>query len=128
MSEVLLEIKNLNVRYVVGKEVSEAVNGISFSLNKGETLGLVGETGAGKTTTALSIMNMLPQYISRVEGEIFIDGKNVFQMKKHELREMRGKKVSMVFQDPMTSLNPVYRVVEQIGEVLKLHEGKMSRK
>lgn len=128
MSEVLLEIKNLNVRYVVGKEVSEAVNGISFSLNKGETLGLVGETGAGKTTTALSIMNMLPQYISRVEGEIFIDGKNVFQMKKHELREMRGKKVSMVFQDPMTSLNPVYRVGEQIGEVLKLHEGKMSRK
>ncbi|MDD6159701.1 MAG: ABC transporter ATP-binding protein [Oscillospiraceae bacterium] len=127
MSEELLKIKGLNVRYVVGKEVSEAVNGIDIVINQGETLGLVGETGAGKTTTALSIMNMLPQYVSRVQGEIFYKGKDVLKMKEHELRKLRGKQISMVFQDPMTSLNPVYRVGEQIGEVLTLHEGKMSK-
>ena len=127
MSEKLLEIKNLKVRYVVGKEVSEAVNGITLTLNKGETLGLVGETGAGKTTTALSILNMLPQYVSRAEGEILFHGRDVLKMKNRELRKMRGKQISMVFQDPMTSLNPVYRVGEQIGEVLSLHEGKMTK-
>jgi len=127
MSEKLLEIKDLKVRYVVGKEVSEAVNGITLTLNKGETLGLVGETGAGKTTTALSILNMLPQYVSRAEGEILFHGRDVLKMKNRELRKMRGKQISMVFQDPMTSLNPVYRVGEQIGEVLSLHEGKMTK-
>ena len=127
MNEKLLEIKDLKVRYVVGKEVSEAVNGISLCIRKGETLGLVGETGAGKTTTALSIMNMLPQYVSRTEGEVFFKGRNVLKMKNRELRKVRGKQISMVFQDPMTSLNPVYRVGEQIGEVLTLHEGKMSK-
>ena len=126
MSEKLLEIKNLKVRYVVGKEVSEAVNGITLTLHKGETLGLVGETGAGKTTTALSILNMLPQYVSRAEGEILFHGRDVLKMKNRELRKLRGKQISMVFQDPMTSLNPVYRVGEQIGEVLSLHEGKMT--
>lgn len=127
MSEKLLEIKNLNVRYIVGKEVSEAVNGISLVINKGETLGLVGETGAGKTTTALSIMNMLPQYVSHASGEIFFKDRDVLTMKNRELRKLRGKQISMVFQDPMTSLNPVYRVGEQIGEVLTLHEGKMPK-
>ena len=127
MSEKLLEIRNLKVQYVVGKEVSEAVNGIDLTLDKGETLGLVGETGAGKTTTALSIMNMLPQYVSRVQGEILFHGKDVLKMKNRELRKIRGKQISMVFQDPMTSLNPVYRVGEQIGEVLTLHEGRMPK-
>ncbi len=127
MGEKLLEIKNLNVKYIVGKEVSEAVNGISLSIDKGETLGLVGETGAGKTTTALSIMNMLPQYVSHATGEIMFKGKDVLKMKSGELRKLRGKQISMVFQDPMTSLNPVYRVGEQIGEVLLLHEGRMSK-
>jgi len=127
MSEKLLQIKNLRVRYVVGREVSEAVNGITLDIAQKETLGLVGETGAGKTTTALSIMNMLPQYVSRVEGEILFKGRDVLKMKKAELRKMRGKQISMVFQDPMTSLNPVYRVGEQIGEVLTIHEGRMPK-
>ena len=111
MSEKMLEINNLHVQYVTEGEVTYAVNGISLSLNRGETLGLVGETGAGKTTTALSILRMLPTYTAKVtEGEVILDGVNIYKIKDKELRKLRGSKVSMVFQDPMTSLNPVYRV------------------
>ncbi len=128
MSEKMLEINNLHIQYVTEGEVTYAVNGISLSLNRGETLGLVGETGAGKTTTALSILRMLPAYTAKVtEGEVILDGRNVYQLKDKELRKLRGNKVSMVFQDPMTSLNPVYCVGDQIGEVLKLHEEKRTK-
>ena len=128
MSEKMLEINNLHVHYVTEGEVTYAVNGISLSLNRGETLGLVGETGAGKTTTALSILRMLPTYTAKVpEGDITLDGHHIFRLKDKELRKLRGSKVSMIFQDPMTSLNPVYRVGEQIGEVLKLHEEKRTK-
>ena len=110
MSEKLLEIKDLHVHYVSDGETVRAVNGISFYIERGETLGLVGETGAGKSTTALAILNMLPQYVSRVpQGEILVDGDNVLTMKPRELQRLRGSKVSMVFQDPMSSLNPVYQ-------------------
>lgn len=128
MSEKMLEIKDLHVQYVTEGEVTYAVNGISLSLNRGKTLGLVGETGAGKTTTALSILRMLPAYTAKVtQGEVILDGINIYQAKDKELRKLRGSKVSMVFQDPMTSLNPVYRVGDQIGEVLKLHEKKRTK-
>ena len=129
MSEKLLEIKDLHVHYVSDGETVRAVNGISFYIERGETLGLVGETGAGKSTTALAILNMLPQYVSRVpQGEILVDGDNVLTMKPRELQRLRGSKVSMVFQDPMSSLNPVYRVGDQIAEVLKIHKRAKGKK
>ena len=129
MSEKLLEIKDLHVHYVSDGETVRAVNGISFYIERGETLGLVGDTGAGKSTTALAILNMLPQYVSRVpQGEILVDGDNVLTMKPRELQRLRGSKVSMVFQDPMSSLNPVYRVGDQIAEVLKIHKRAKGKK
>lgn len=123
MSENLLSVKNLVVHYETDEEVVEAVNNISFDIKKGEIMGLVGETGAGKTTTALSILGLLPERVARVvNGTIELEGKNIFEMSKSELRKVRGKKISMIFQDPMTALNPVKPVGEQIAEVILLHE------
>ena len=100
----------------------EAVNNISFRLKKGEVLGLVGETGAGKTTTALGIMGLLPPKVGHViQGKIELDGENLFDKSEREMRNIRGKKISMIFQDPMTALNPVKTVGEQIAEVVLLH-------
>jgi len=128
MADKLLEIKNLHVHYVTDGETVRAVNGIDLTIERGQTLGLVGETGAGKTTTALSILRMLPAYTAKIpQGEIYLDGNPILTMKEKELRKLRGSKASMVFQDPMTSLNPVYRVGDQIAEVIKLHEKKISR-
>lgn len=117
-----LEIKNLTVQYVSDEEVVHAVTDISLVIPKGKTLGLVGETGAGKTTTALSILNLVPEPQGKVvSGEILLEGKNVFEMSDKELRDMRGDKAAMVFQDPMTSLNPIQTVGEQIAEGIKIH-------
>jgi peptide/nickel transport system ATP-binding protein len=119
-----LEIKDLTVEYVVDEEVVHAVTGVSLAIAPGKTFGLVGETGAGKTTTALSILNLVPTPAGRVVGgEILVQGKNVFEMSEKQLREMRGDKVAMVFQDPMTSLNPIKTVGEQIAEGMKIHRG-----
>lgn len=118
----LLEIKNLEAIYKTNEETVKAVNGINLSLNKKETLGLVGETGAGKTTTALSILRLLPSATGRIiGGEIFFNGKNMLTMTEEEMREIRGERISMIFQDPMTSLNPVLTVGQQIAEALELH-------
>jgi len=119
-----LEIKNLTVEYVVDKEVVHAVTGVNITIPAGKTFGLVGETGAGKTTTALSILNLVPVPTARiVSGEIFVEGQDVFKMSPRQLRAMRGNKVAMVFQDPMTSLNPIKTVGEQIAEGIKIHRG-----
>lgn len=127
MKEKLLEIKNLSVQYVVEDEVIKAVNNVSFTLNRGETLGLVGETGAGKTTLALSILRLVPDPPGEiVSGEIIFNGKNIMKCSDKEMRKIRGEKISMIFQDPMTSLNPVLPVGDQISEMVRLHN-KVSR-
>ena len=119
----LLDIKNLHIVYKTDEETVYAVNGINLSLNRGETLGLVGETGAGKTTTALSILRLLPDRIGQVvAGEINLDGENLLDLTENTMREnIRGKRISMIFQDPMTSLNPTMTVGEQIKEALYYH-------
>lgn len=122
MSENMLNVENLVIHYETDEEVVEAVNNISFQLKKGEVLGLVGETGAGKTTTALGIMGLLPAKVGHViQGKIELDGENLFDKSEREMRNIRGKKISMIFQDPMTALNPVKTVGEQISEVVLLH-------
>lgn len=122
MSENMLNIENLVIHYETDEEVVEAVNNISLHLNKGEVLGLVGETGAGKTTTALGIMGLLPEKVGHViQGKIELDGGNLFDKSEKDMRKIRGKKISMIFQDPMTALNPVKTVGEQIAEVVLLH-------
>jgi len=118
--ETLLEVKNLEVVYDTNNEIVRAVNGISFSVNKKETLGLVGETGAGKTTTALSTLRLLPKDTGKIlNGEIIFQGKNLLKQDENYLRAIRGSVISMIFQDPMTSLNPLLTVGKQIQEVLE---------
>jgi peptide/nickel transport system ATP-binding protein len=126
MDEELLTIRNLSIRYTTDKVISRAVNGINLSVNKGKILGLVGETGAGKTTTALSVLGLLPKYTSEIEGEIIFKGKKLVGCGEKEYREIRGRHISMIFQDPMTSLNPVFRVGDQIADVLKIHHKDMK--
>ena len=112
----LLEIQDLVIRFHTDDGVIEAVNGISLSLKAGETLGLVGETGAGKTTTALAIMGLVACPPGRIErGSIVFDGQDLSRLSKHEYRKLRGKEISMIFQDPMTALNPVMTVGDQIA-------------
>ena len=122
MEEVLLNIKNLHVEYRSAGKVSKAVNGIDLIVNKGETVGLVGETGAGKTTTALSILRLLPKVSGFItEGSVEFDGECLTENEESKMRLIRGERISMIFQDPMTSLNPVLTVGAQIAEVLAIH-------
>ncbi len=122
MQDTLLSVRDLSVEYRTDEAVFKAVNGISFDLAPGETLGIVGETGAGKTTTALSIMRLLPQRTGFVpNGEIIFDGEDLLKKGDAEMRLVRGAKISMIFQDPMTSLNPVMTVGDQILESLEIH-------
>ncbi|MGI6056076.1 MAG: ABC transporter ATP-binding protein [Bilifractor sp.] len=123
MGERILDIKDLVIHYETDEEVVEAVNKINLSLEKGEILGLVGETGAGKTTTALGIMKLLPPKVGHViQGSINFEGQDLLKASEKEMRAIRGKKISMIFQDPMTALNPVKTVGDQIAEVVELHD------
>lgn len=119
----LLEVKNLVIHYDTFDGLVRALNGINFNVKRGETLGLVGETGAGKTTTALGIMGLVPDPPGKIMGgEIIFEGKNLLKLPSHEMGEIRGNQISMVFQDPMTSLNPIMTVGAQIAEVIEIHE------
>ena len=126
--KVVLEIKNLHVHFITDSETVKAVNGVDMVLHEGECLGLVGETGAGKTTTALSIMQLVPDPPGViVDGEICFHGKNIIYNTDSENRNMRGNGISMIFQDPMTALNPIITVGSQLSEVIIQHR-KVSRK
>ena len=121
-AQPFLEVKDLTVYYTVSKIDTKAVNGVSFSLDHGETLGLVGETGAGKTTIAKAILDILPKPPARlISGEINFEGKTLTSLPENEMLKIRGDKISMIFQDPMTALNPVIRIGDQISEVIALH-------
>lgn len=127
-STPLVEVKDLVVHYETDDGVVEAVNSVSFQLNRGETMGLIGETGAGKTTIALALMQLLPVPPSHiVQGSILLDGEDMLAKSEKELRKIRGHKLSMIFQDPMTALNPVHRVGDQIAEVISLHQHVTNR-
>ena len=118
----LLAVEDLVVKYFLRTSTCEAVNGVSFTIDKGERVGLVGETGAGKTTTALSILDLVPNPPGRiVSGKIILNGEDIRKKSAHEVRKIRGNDVAMIFQDPMTSLNPVMTVGDQIMEVVRLH-------
>jgi peptide/nickel transport system ATP-binding protein len=123
MSEPLLSVRNLRTSFRVGGQWRSAVDGVSFDVAAGETLAIVGESGSGKSVTALSIMRLISSINGRVEGEVRFDGRDILALSEDEMRTLRGNAVSMIFQEPMTSLNPVLTVGRQIGEVLQYHRG-----
>lgn len=127
MSDNLLEINNLKTYFYTDEGVVRAIDDVSFSLKKGETLGIVGESGSGKSQTALSIMRLLENPGKVVGGEILFEDKNLLKLSKKEMRKIRGNDIAMIFQEPMTSLNPVYTVGNQIIENIRLHQ-KLNRK
>jgi oligopeptide/dipeptide ABC transporter ATP-binding protein len=127
-AEHLLEIRNLKTYFDVRGGVLKAVDDVSFTIEAGETLGLVGESGCGKTVTANSIMRLVPIPPGRIAGgEILFEGVDILKLSESEMRKVRGKKISMIFQEPMTSLNPVFTVGDQVAEVIQLHE-KLSQR
>jgi len=130
MSETqnLLTISDLTVEFTADREIIHAVNHVSFEINRGETMGLVGETGAGKTSIAKTILRVLPKPQGRIKsGQILFDGSDLLMMNEREIQKIRGNKISMIFQDPMSALNPVVRVGNQISEAIRLHQ-KLSKR
>jgi len=119
----LLDVENLQVHFRTADGINRAVDGVSFHVNEGETLAIVGESGCGKSVTAMSILRLIPQPPGRVAGSIRFQGKDLLALPEHDMRDIRGNAISMIFQEPMTSLNPVLTVGRQIGESLRLHQG-----
>jgi len=119
----LLEVENLQTHFRTPDGVNRAVDGVSFHVNAGETLAIVGESGCGKSVTAMSILRLIPEPPGKIAGAIRLNGKNLLELSDREMRQIRGNDVSMIFQEPMTSLNPVLTVGRQIGETLRLHQG-----
>lgn len=123
MRDVLLSIRNLKVRFDTEEGVVEALDGVNLDIMRGETLGLVGETGCGKSVTALSVLQLIPSPPGEiVAGKILFEGENLLEKSPDEMRHVRGRQISMIFQDPMTSLNPVYTIGDQVGEAIRLHQ------
>lgn len=129
MTEKVLEVKDLVVEFKTDRGVIKAVNGVNFDVFKGKTVGIVGESGSGKSVSALAIMGLIPNPPGRVAGgDILFDGKSLVTMDKGEMRKIRGNKIAMIFQEPMTSLNPVFTIGNQIEEVVELHQPHLSKK
>ena len=125
MAERLLEVTDLSTHFFTHAGVVKAVNGVSFTLDRGETLGIVGESGSGKTVTAFSVMRLVPDPPGKiVAGSITLKGNDLLALTPDEMRHVRGNDIAMIFQDPMTSLNPVFKVGNQLAEVIRLHQGK----
>lgn len=118
----LLSVKDLRVQFLTGNGPVLAVDGVSFDLQKGQTLGLVGESGSGKSVSSLAIMRLLADN-TQVEGSILFNGENLLHKSERELEQIRGNRISMIFQEPMTSLNPVFSIEDQLGEAISLHQG-----
>ena len=126
--EKLLSVKNLKTHFAVGNSIVKAVDGVSFDLEAGKTFAIVGESGSGKSITALSIMGLLPNNLASTDrGEIIFNNNNLINMEEKEMRKIRGNSISMIFQEPMTSLNPVYDLSFQISEVIMLHQNKNKK-
>jgi oligopeptide transport system ATP-binding protein len=120
----ILSVNDLRTYFQTDDGVVKAVDGISFELKKGETLGIVGESGSGKSVTNLSIIRLIPEPPGKiVSGEVIFDGRDIMRLKKEEVRKIRGKRIAMIFQDPMTSLNPFLKISRQLGEITELHLG-----
>ena len=127
-NDVLLKLSGLQTYFYTDEGVSKAVDGVDYAVKKGETLGVVGESGCGKSVTALSIMRLSPQPPGKiVGGEIIFEGQNLLTLSNHQMRKIRGNKISMIFQEPMTSLNPVFTIGNQIAEAIQLHQ-RLSKK
>src|SRR6266571_5099108 len=122
MAEPLLEVRNLKVSFRTEDGVVRAVDGVSFTVEQGEVLGIVGESGSGKSVTMLSVLRLINDPNMRVEGEVIFKGRDLMKLAKDEMQEVRGAEIAMIFQDPMTSLNPVYRVGDQIIEAIVAHQ------
>jgi oligopeptide/dipeptide ABC transporter ATP-binding protein len=127
VAEPLLEVKDLKVRFRTEDGVVKAVEGVSFNLSQGEVLGIVGESGSGKSVTMMSVLRLINDPNMEVEGEVLYKGRNVMELNKDQMMEIRGAEISMIFQDPMTSLNPVYRVGDQIIEAIVTHQDTDKR-
>src|SRR6187401_1024636 len=123
-NEPLLSIRDLSIAFGRGTRESLAVDRISFDIGKGETVALVGESGSGKSVTALSVMKLLPYPAARhPSGSVHFKGQELLQLPEHEIRKVRGNDITIIFQEPMTSLNPLHTIEKQIGEILDLHRG-----
>lgn len=127
MNAPLLDVRNLKIQFATEDSTVNAVKGVSFSLNKGEALAVVGESGSGKSVTALALTRLLPEPPTRyLEGEILLEGRNVLSLPPSELRRIRGSKIAYIFQEPSTSLNPVFTIRNQIAEAIRLHRPEVT--
>ena len=122
MAEPLLEVRDLKVHFPTDDGVVKAVDGVSFTIERGETLGIVGESGSGKSVSMLTVLGLVSKKQARIQGEIIFQGRDLLQLPPDEMREVRGSKISMIFQDPMTSLHPYYKVGQQIAEGIRAHQ------